>query len=85
MVKPEKLVIVSSKVNVLRDKDNFVNLNFNSDKSVLNFTCSITESYIQTYKVNDEILFQCRHNPENFDIFTTNMASKITEWSFVDH
>ncbi len=67
---------------------NCTHVEFISNEHVLNFTCSIdsiidSDTYMQTYKVNGEILFQCGYFP-NIEI-NTNMKETLTHWDFVDH
>lgn len=59
-----------------------VYLIFKSDKSELNFTCTIDSKYKRTFMVNNEILFECNIDPIDFNILYVNMECILKEWVF---
>jgi hypothetical protein len=87
IVNPEKLVIpTGSIVSVFKAEDKSIYVNASSEESKLDFTCNIDHNtYIQTYRLNGVILFQCRHDPESMEIHYTNMDPVLSTWTFYDH
>jgi len=87
IISPKNTVNVSKENNIkIFTNEQGTNLIYESNDPNLNFVCNIDpDTYQQTYKVNDKILFQCRYDPIKLDIIYTNMKATITEWNFVDH
>lgn len=87
IVNPEQFTVPKdSKINVFKAEENELYVSFSSEEPKLNFTCSIDQNtYIQTYRVNGEVLFQCRHDPNSMELHHTNMNETISNWTFVDH
>ena len=85
-VNSEKLVIPKGSVSISREEEKTVYLEFSSNEPNLNFVCSIDQnSYIQTYTVNGNVLFQCRYDPTDLVIHYSNMKETTTQWTFCDH
>ncbi len=86
VVNLEKFKIISSRVSVYEVEEKTIYVNVSSEESKLNFTCSVSNStYLRTYKLNDEVLFHCRYDPEDMQIHYANMSSTLTTWTFYDH
>lgn len=76
-----------SPVKTIRKEEKYVyaEAEFNSS-DLLKFTCTIDQhTYIQTYKLNDTILFLCRYDPENMEIEHDSTSPVLSMTTFYDH